>query len=210
MKKYFLTGLAIMLPLVLTLIVIFFLIDVFTSPFVEIISKYIFANVHLPHALILFISRILALILLCIFIFILGLVARWFLIKNLISGTNALLTRIPLIKSVYKVSRDIVSALFSTEGKKAFKYPVLVPFPFSPTYTLGFQAGEVAQEIQEVIQTPLVSVYAPTAPHPVTGFLLLIPQEDVRKLEMTNEEAVKYLISCGLVYPEQPEEKSGP
>ncbi len=197
-KKYLITGLAILLPVALTLMVIIFLVDLFTSPFVQLVKNHI-VRVDLPPALLLFISRILAMIILCIFILLLGVVARWFIIKNIISGTHSLLSRIPLIKTVYKTSCDIIAALFSLDGKKAFKYPVMFPFPYRPTYSLGFQAGEVAEEIKKAIPTPLVSVFAPTAPHPITGFLFLIPEKDVYKLDMTNEEAVKYLVSCGLL-----------
>lgn len=203
MKKHLLTGLALLLPVALTLMVIFFLIDFLTSPFVHLVSEHLFTKGPIPPSIILFISRILALILLCVFIFLLGVVARWFLIKNILSATNNILSRIPLIKTVYKVSRDIVLALFSLDGKKAFKYPVMIPFPEKPTYTMGFQAGEVADEIKEVCgATPLVSVFAPTAPHPITGFLFLVPEKDVHKLDMTNEEAVKFLVSCGLIHPD--------
>lgn len=197
-KKYLITGLAILLPLVLTLMVIVFLVDFFTSPFANLVESRI-VKVDLPPGLTVFISRILALILLCIFILFLGVVARWFIIKNIISGTHSILSRIPFIKTVYKTSRDIIAALFSSEGKKAFKHPVMFPFPYRPTYSIGFQAGEVAEEITQTLKTPLVSVYAPTAPHPITGFLFLVPEKDVYKLDMTNEEAVKYLVSCGLI-----------
>ncbi len=199
-KKYLITGLALLLPLVLTIMVIFFLVELFTSPFVNLIEAHILAKVHLPQGLIVFISRILALILLVIFIFLLGVVARWFIIKNIISGTSTILSRIPLIKTVYKISRDVIAALFSLDGKKAFKQPVMFPFPHRPTYSIGFQAGEVAEEIKNTVKAPLVSVFAPTAPHPITGFLFLLPEEDVYKIDMTNEEAVKYLVSCGLIH----------
>lgn len=206
-KKYLITGLVILLPLALTLMIIFFLVDFFTSPFLHFVEKFIFGNAALPHSLVIFISRILALILLAVFILLLGIVARWFIIKNIISGTNSILSRIPLIKTIYKVSRDVIAALFSLNGKKAFKHPVMIPFPFRPSYSMGFQAGEVAEEIRNTIKTPLVSVFAPTAPHPITGFLFLIPEKDVYKLDMTNEEAVKYLVSCGLIHSnDQPSE----
>lgn len=207
-KKHLITGLAILLPLALTLMVIFFFVDFFTSPFVHLVEKHIFAKVALPESVVVFISRILALILLCIFILFLGFVARWFIIKNIISGTTSLLSRIPLIKTVYKISRDVIAALFSMDGKKAFKHPVMIPFPHRPTYCIGFQAGEVAEEIKNTIKSPLVSVFCPTAPHPLTGFLFLIPEEDAYKLDMTNEEAVKYLVSCGLIHTVEDPQKA--
>jgi len=208
MKKHLLTGLAILLPLALTLMILLFLVDFFTSPFVHLVEEHIFTRGDLPEGVALFISRILSLIFLCLFIFLLGVVARWFLVKHIIAWTTSILSRIPLIKTVYKVSREIIAAIFSMDGKKAFKYPVLVPFPCRPTFSLGFQAGEVAQEIKETIKAPLVSVFAPTAPHPISGFLFHIPEQDVYKLDMTNEEAFKYLVSCGLIHSKTPSEEA--
>lgn len=204
MKTYFLTGLAILMPTALTIMIIVFLFNFFTAPFVGIVGK-LFAIISekaaltLPPVFTIFISRILALILLCTFIFLLGMLARWFLVKNFLAGTNSILSRIPFIKTVYKVSRDVISALFSADEKKAFKYPVMFPFPHHSSFAVGFQAGEVAEEVKQKIEVPLVSIFAPTAPHPISGFLLFVPEEDVYKIDMTNEEAVKYLVSCGLI-----------
>jgi uncharacterized membrane protein len=207
MKKYLLTGLIILLPVALTLMVIFFLFDLFTEPFVNIVGPLVDliqkkADVALPHGLTLFISRVFSLIFLCIFIFFLGMVTQLFLVKVLIHWGNQILFRIPFIKTVYKVSRDIFAALFSSEGKKAFKRPVMVPFPSKPNHCLGFEAGEVAEECREKVDIPLVSVFVPTAPHPISGFLFLIPQKDVLSIDMTNEEVVKFLVSCGMILPE--------
>ena len=206
MRKAFITGLIILLPVALTLMIIFFLFDFFTGPFVPIVSallSQIEAKLHftLPPGLDLFISRLFALILLSIFILLLGAAARWFLIRKFLHGTHLLISRIPLIKSVYKVSREVFHALFSGEGKKAFKDPVIFPFPSPPAYAVGFHVGEVAQECQEKVDTPLISVFMPTAPHPISGFLFLVPERDVRKIEMMNEEVFKFLVSCGMIHP---------
>lgn len=193
------------MPVALTTMIILFLFDFFTTPFVSII-EHLFALVQsnfsftLSHGLTLFISRIFVIVFLFIFILILGIVARWFLIKNVISGTHLLLSRIPIVKSVYKISKEIISALFALDGKKAFHHPVLVPFPDQPLFCIGFNTGQVAEECQEKVSTPLVSVFTPTAPHPISGFLFLMPESDVHKLDMSNEEAVKFLISCGMVH----------
>lgn len=206
MKKPLLTGFIILMPLALTLMIIFFLFDFFTTPFLPIVSSLLSQlEVHyhftLPVELALFISRLFALIFLCIFILLLGALARKLLIKKIFEWTHALLVKIPFIKTIYKVSRDIFSALFSNEGKKAFKDPLIVSFPHPPSYALGFHAGEVAPECQEKIKTPLISVFVPTAPHPISGFLLLLPQNEVHKVDMTKEEALKFLVSCGMVQP---------
>lgn len=206
MKKHLLTGLVILLPIALTLMIIIFLFDFFTEPFVTVVGPLVELiqqkiNIDLPHGITLFISRIFSLILLCAFIFLLGLVTQLFLIRTLIHWGNLVLYRIPLIRTVYKVSKDIFGALFSTEGEKAFKRPVMIPFPAKPNHCLGFEAGSVASECREKAGIPLVSVFVPTAPHPISGFLFLIPESDVHGVDMNNEEAVKFLVSCGMIAP---------
>lgn len=207
MKKYLFTGFVILLPAVLTLMVIFFLFDLFTGPFLTIVTPLVTLIEHklslkLPAGFTVFFTRLFSLIFLCIFIFFLGFVTQLFLVRNFINWANEIMYRIPFIRTVYKVSKDVFSALFSTEGKKAFKHPVMIPFPGQPNYCLGFVAGEVAEECQRKVKVPLVSVFAPTAPHPISGFLFLVPENDVHKVQMTNEEVVKFLVSCGTIVPE--------
>ncbi len=210
MKKYFFTGLIILLPVALTLWVIIFLFHFFTTPFVPIVTLLLDTiQNHLffsfPQGLDTFLARIISLLLLCIFVLILGMAARWFIVRNLIRGTHSLFSRIPFIKTVFKVSRDVFSALFSQEGKKAFKCPVMIPFPDYPNHSLGFVVGEIPPECQAKSPEPLTAIFTPTAPHPISGFLLLVPKKDVTTLDMTNEDAVRFLISCGMIVPEDHE-----
>ncbi len=210
MRKYFITGLALLLPIALTLIVILFLFNLFTRPLVPIVSTILLhlesaLNLKIPEFLNLFISQIFALIFLCLFIFFLGFVAQWFIIRHLLNWGSKLLSKIPVVKTVYKTSKDIFTAFFSTDEKKAFKNPVIVPFPFSPSFSMGFHAGEIAEEIQEKIQEPLKSVFVPTAPHPISGFLFFVKEKEAKNIQMTNEEAVKFLVSCGIINPETKE-----
>lgn len=204
MKKYLLTGLAILMPVALTTMIIIFLFNFFTAPFVNIVS-HLFSLIQ-KHFLFtlsknsaLFISRVFVILFLFTFIFLLGVVARWFLIKNIISATNILLSRIPIVKSVYKVSKEIILALFSLDGKKAFHHPVLLPFPNDPLFCIGFHTGQIAEECQRAVKEPLIPIFAPTAPHPISGFLFLVPKKETYLLDMTNEDALKFLVSCGLV-----------
>ena len=205
-KKYFFTGLIILLPVVLTLMIFFFLLDFFTQPFLPPVTELLlFLQDHItyeiPDELYAIIARILALILLCAFVFLLGVISRWFFVRNLIKGTHSLFSRIPILRSVLKVSRDVFAALFAQDGKKAFKRPVMIPFPSLPNHCLGFEVGTVPPECQSKVSEPLTSVFAPTAPHPISGFLF-IPKKDIFEIDMTNEEAVKYLVSCGVIVPE--------
>lgn len=214
MKKYLITGLVILLPIALTLMIILFLFDFFTEPFVHIVGPLIESiqskvDISLPQGIVLFLSRLLSLLFLCIFIFFLGVVTQLLLVKTLMNWGNLILFRIPLIKTIYKVSRDIFSALFNTDGKKVFKHPVMIPFPCKPNFGLGFESGEVSEEIKAKMKAPVRSIFVPTAPHPISGFLFFIPEVDVKRVEMTNEEVVKFLVSCGMIVPESTAEEKG-
>jgi uncharacterized membrane protein len=202
LRKYFAAGLIILLPLVLTLVIVVFLFDLFTDPFVPVVAAALnMLPIALPHGVAVFVSRLIALVLLCILILVLGVIARHFFLKNILQLTNRILDRIPFIKTVYKISREMVSAFFSTEEKKAFKYPVLYPFPYPPYQAVGFATGESAAECSAKVGIPLTSVFAPTAPHPISGFLFMFPKDKVEKLDMTNEDALKLLVSCGVIVP---------
>lgn len=205
MKKHLLTGLVVLLPVALTIMIILYLVDFFTAPFGSIIEATltrieIAFDFKIPAQLVIPLSRIISLILLFFFILILGLLARGYVIRKCFDFGNQIISRIPLIKTIYKISKDIFSALFSSDGKKAFKHPVIIPFPFSPTFALGFHAGEVAEEIQEKVNEPLISVFMPTSPHPISGFLFFVPEKDAPKIAMTTEESVKFLVSCGMIH----------
>ncbi len=203
MKKHLLTGVVILLPVALTLMVLTVLFDFFTEPFLNMVTPLIeWIPLNIPHDVAIFLSRVLSLIFLLLFILILGFLVQLFLVRSVMNAANELLYKIPLIKTVYRVTKDVISALFSADGKKAFKRPVRIPFPGKPTYAIGFEAGKVAKECQEKVPLPLTGIFCPTAPHPISGFFFLIPTEDVEGVDMSNEEAVKFLVSCGMILPE--------
>lgn len=197
------TGLIILLPVVLTLMILVFLLRFFTEPLAPLTSYLIeLLPFSLPEGMVIVLSRIFSLAFLVALIMALGAITRYFLFKNTLKLANYILSRIPLVKTVYKVSRDIISALVSPDGKQAFKQAVMIPFPQKPHFCIGFSAGEVAEECQKKVSKPLIAVFAPTAPHPISGFLFLVDAEEVRPLDMTKEDALKYLVSCGVIVPE--------
>jgi len=198
MKKSFITGLVILLPVVLTCIVAVFLFHLFTKPFVPIVEAILhrFAS-SFSHETTLLLSRAIAFVFLFLFIF----VAQLFFFKTLATAANYILFRIPVVNTIYKTSREILSALFATDGKQGFKEAVSIPFPAPPHFCVGLSSGEAIAECEEKIGEPLVAVFAPTAPHPISGFLFLVPKKDVQSLDMTKEDAIKFLLSCGVIYP---------
>jgi len=95
----------------------------------------------------------------------------------------------------------MVTSLLSIKKRKAFKCPVMVKFPSNKSSCIGFLSGEVPKECKKV-GIDLEPVFVPTAPHPISGYLIFVPKKEVKKIKMTNEEAVKFTVSCGVITPE--------
>lgn len=199
MKKYFLTGLATLLPLALTVWVALFIIKFLTAPFIDVVTHIVGAW-PIPHNLIRAISQLLILLALFLFIVGLGLVARWFLFKSLIKIGDRLLHKIPLVNKVYKPTKDIIQSLFNSE-KKTFQQVVMLSFPYPGCYTLGLISREAPATCSKAFQSEMVSVFIPTTPNPTTGYMVLRPQSELIVLDMQPDEAIKYIVSCGVVAP---------
>lgn len=145
-----------------------------------------------------FICRVLILILLFFFTALLGMLARWFFFNYFFNLWNSVINRIPLVRSIYKTSQDVIGTLFTTQSK-AFKQVALVPFPSSTSFTIGLVTRENLPSPHKDSGTKYVAVFVPTTPNPTSGFLVLFKEDEVRYLDMTVESALKYIISCGVI-----------
>jgi len=211
MKKAFLTGLIILLPITLTIMLFTFLIDFFTAPFLDVV-RHLFDSYRVKHPILFssemvtILSRFIILLCLIAFTFFLGFITQWFFIHWIIQYFDKILYRIPFIRSVFKVSKDIAGAIFKRkEGVgEAFKHPTLVPFPSEKSDCVGFVTGSVPPECDQKVPN-LVPVFVPTAPHPISGYLMLVPSKNALDIEMTNEEAVRLTVSCGMILSESEE-----
>ncbi len=208
MKKYFLTGLVLLLPVAVTIVVIFFLVNFFTQPFIGLTSE-IIHKLNLFSGGFLFLSqeqviqygsRILILAILFLATVLLGIFTRWFLINSLFKVCDKILHRIPLINTVYKTSQEIIKTLFVSD-KNSFKQVVMVPFPRPGVYAIGLISRESPAICSQVAGEPLTSVLIPTTPNPTTGFLIMFKKEEIILLDMKPEEAIKYIVSCGVILP---------
>lgn len=203
MKKHFLTGLVILLPLALTIAIASSLINFFTGPFVEVVAlflqKFKIAQqgfLFLSHDKIIhYLSKFLILVFLFSLIVALGIITRWYLMNAFLILWDRLLQKIPFISSVYKTIKEIIKTLF-TSNKSTFKQVVMVPFPGQGIYALGLISGDFPQ-------SSLVSVLIPTTPNPTSGFLLMYQKTDLIYLDMKPEEAFKYILSCGIITPQK-------
>lgn len=110
------------------------------------------------------------------------------------------LQRIPLVRSLYGGIKKLAENLFS-ENSSAFKRVVLVEWPRAGSWAIGFQAGEPLAEVEALAGRPMVTVFVPTTPNPTSGFIMSFPRDEVRLLDMSVEEGMRYVISLGLVAP---------
>lgn len=210
MKKHFLTGLIILLPIAITIAVVSSIINFFTRPFVKIVSAFLqkidFASqgfLFLSHEqVVLYLSKILILICLFFIIIGLGIITEWYVIRVLINLGDRFLQRIPVVNTVYKTTKDIIKTLFNKDAT-AFKQVVLVPFPRPGIHVLGLIAGNAPTICNTTSGSNLISILIPTTPNPTSGFLIIADQKDLIYLDMKPEEAIKYIISCGSIVPEE-------
>jgi uncharacterized membrane protein len=210
MKKYFITGLVILLPVVVTIAIVVFILDFLTKPFMGIVTPFLskigFQSINFylfsPDQIIKYGSQIFILIALFFFILGLGVVARMVIFRFVIHMSDSLLHRIPLVNKVYKTTQDIIKTLFSSD-KDSFKHVVMVPFPNENTYSLGLVSQKSPDTCGKALNADLLSVFIPTTPNPTTGFLLIYKKEDLIFINMKTEDAIKYVVSCGVIIPEE-------
>jgi uncharacterized membrane protein len=203
MKKYFLTGLVTLLPLAVTIWVVNFVIRLLTNPFIGIVNSLmhkIFSGPLLSETATRMISQLTILIALFLTIFSLGFIARKFFFKQLIRLSDRILRKIPLVNTVYKTSKEIVLALFSSNAE-SFKQVVLIPFPYKGAYCVGLIARHAPRTCSESQGEEMISVFVPTTPNPTTGFLVICPESELIHLKMTTQDAIKYIVSCGVIAP---------
>ncbi len=217
MRKYFITGLVILLPLAVTIAIVIFIVNFLTNPFIGMVSHFLsnFPKINRdflflkPEQVVRYGSQLL--ILLCIFLFtvILGMIARWFFFKSLISISDRMLHRIPIVNKVYKTTQEIIKTIFVTD-KSSFKQVVMVPFPNTDSYVIGLISRDAPNVCSTSTSKDLVSILIPTTPNPTTGFLLMYDRSSLIFLDMKPEEAIKYIVSCGVITPEHPEINAEP
>ena len=118
--------------------------------------------------------------------------------------------RLPFIKAVYRISKEVTGAIF-TQNTKTFQKTVIIPFPHAEAYSLGFFTGQAPPACMKAIPGIEQSVFVPTSPHPLSGYMLLSPKKNIVDVDISVEDAFKFLLSCGAVHPgEKIEETKNP
>ena len=194
MKKYLITGLLVLVPLVITVWVLKSLIGIMDQ------SLLLLPEAWHPHTLFGRDIPGFGVILTIAIVLTTGVIATNFFGMQIILLWEKLLNRLPVVKSIYSSVKQVSDTLFSDSGN-AFRKAVLVQFPREGSWTIAFLTGTPGGDVVNHLQGDYVSVFVPTTPNPTGGYFLMMPKADVIELEMSVDEALKYIISMGVVAP---------
>ena len=195
MKRYFVTGLLIWIPLGITLLVLNWLISTMDQSLELLPSRLRPESLWGVHIF------GLGTLLTILVVFLTGVLARNFLGQRLVRFWEGVLARIPVVKSIYYGVKQVSDTILADTGL-AFRKVLLVQYPRPGSWTIAFQTGRPGGDVVNHLRGEYVSVYVPTTPNPTSGFFLMMPRADVIELDMTVDEALKYVISMGVVAPE--------
>lgn len=194
MKRYFITGLLIWVPLGITAWALKFLIGTMDQSLLLLPEKF-----H-PEAFVGFNIPGMGTLLTLLVVFLTGLLTTNIIGQRLVLFWEGVLWRIPVVKSIYYGVKQVSDTLFSSQGE-AFRKALLVQYPRKGSWTIAFMTGYPGGDVANHLQGEYVSVYVPTTPNPTSGFFLMMPKSDVIELDMTVDAALKYIISMGVVAP---------
>lgn len=199
LKNCFLTGLLVILPISITVYVIWILIRGMDAILKYIPAKYLpetYLQIHIPG---------LGLILVVILVFVVGLLTRNFIGRKIVHLGENIVDRIPLVRILYTGVKQLLEPLF-LQKTNGFKRVALIEYPRRGVHVIGFVTGESKGEVQNKTSKDMMNVFVPTTPNPTSGFYILIPEDEVVSLNMSVEDAFKLIISGGIVSP--PEKKN--
>ena len=194
-KKYFITGLLIWIPLAITVWVLTAIIGAMDQSL-----RLLPEAIHPIHLLGFNIPGSGALLTLLV-IFVTGIIATNIIGQRLVRFWESLLARIPIVKSIYYSVKQVSDTLFSGNGE-AFRKVLLVRYPHPEAWSVAFQTGTPARQIAEMLPDEHVSVFIPTAPSPVNGFFFFVKKSETVELDISIDDALKYIVSMGVVPPQ--------
>jgi uncharacterized membrane protein len=195
LRRYLIAGLLVWLPVVVTVLIIKFLIDLMDTTLVLLpraIQPDNLLGFHIPGLGALLSAAVLLLT---------GMVVTNLMGRSVVSLWESLLMRIPVVRPIYSAAKQLAETLFSGSGK-SFRKVVLVQYPRQGIWTLGFLTGDGVDEANVKTGRLLLNVFVPTTPNPTSGFFLMVPAEDVIELDMSVDAGIRLILSAGAVGPD--------
>ena len=195
LRRYLIAGLLVWLPVVVTVLILKFLVDVVDR------SLLLLPAVAQPETLIGFRIPGLGFLLSGVVLLVTGMVVTNLLGSNMVKLWEGLLARIPFVRAIYSASKQLTETLFSGSGK-SFRKVVLVRYPHPGMWTLAFLTGAGLAEANAKTGRDLVNIFVPTTPNPTSGFFLMVAREDMIELNMPVDVGIRLILSAGAVAPE--------
>ena len=196
-RRYLLAGLVVWLPILATFGILRFIVDLLDQTISLLPAAY--QPEHLFGVRIPGFGVLLSLLLLLLT----GIVATNILGQRLVTWSEAVLDKIPLVRSIYNTSKQVIQAIFATNSQ-AFRKVLLVEYPRKGLWSIAFQTGVASSAVREHVGTEMLSIFIPTTPNPTSGFLMMVPKAETHELSMTIDEALKFIISLGMMHPVDP------
>lgn len=197
LQKYFISGLLVWLPIWVTILVIGFLTQLLDNVLLLLPKQY------QPDAIIGFHIPGIGVLLIFLVILLTGMIAANFLGRAIVTMGDMIISHIPLVRTIYMGVKQALETLFKPGGQ-SFRKAFLVEYPRAGVWTVAFQTGGIAPEISKQLGAEeMLSLYVPTTPNPTSGFLLMVPKDQAIELHITVEQALKFVISLGVVRPER-------
>ena len=200
LQKYLIAGLLVWLPIVVTVLLFRFLITLMDQTLILLPSQI------RPEAVIGFKLPGLGLILTLLVLIVTGIFAANFVGKSMVNFGEKIFKKIPIVRSVYSAAKNFADIVFSDTGQ-SFKKVLLIQYPRKGVYSLAFQTSTNLGEVQKKTGSDVVCTFVPTTPNPTSGFIIIIPKEDVIEMDMEVDEAFKMIVSLGVVVPEWKKEE---
>jgi len=202
LRRYLIAGLLVWLPIVVTVLILKFLIDLVDR------TLLLLPAMVQPEILIGFRIPGLGFLLSGMVLLLTGMVVTNLLGRNMVKVWEGLLARIPVVRAIYSASKQLTETLFSGSGK-SFRKVVLVRYPHPGMWTLAFLTGDGMAEANRKTGRDLVNIFVPTTPNPTSGFFLMVAREDMVELDMPVDVGIKLILSAGAVAPESKPEPAG-
>lgn len=194
-RRYLISGLLVWVPIWVTILVIKFLVDILSN-FLLLLPKQ-----YQPDALIGFHIPGIGVVITLLVIFFTGVIVANFLGKQVVAVWDAGIGRIPLVRTIYMGVKQTMQTLISPEGQ-SFRKVLLIEYPRKGLWSIAFQTGDSTPEVNALLgEAEMVSIFVPTTPNPTSGFLMMVPKKDVIELSVSVDQALKFVISLGVMQP---------
>jgi len=194
MRKYLIAGLLVWMPLGITFLVVRAIVDFLDRTLLLLPQEYQpdhLLGIHIPG---------IGVVLSVVLVLATGMIVANLLGRRIVATWELLLSRIPIVRNLYAGIKQIMEAILSADGK-SFRKVLLLEYPRKGVWSLAFMTSIDLGEVQDKTGSQVVSVFIPTTPNPTSGFVLMVPKEDVIELDMSVEEGLKMIISMGVVVP---------